>query len=42
MQEIKLKEGDRVVYFKYGGDPMATSDGTKYTVMRASEVLARA
>ena len=41
MKVPALKEGDKVVYFKYGGDPMQTTDGTKYTVLRASEILAK-
>lgn len=39
---ISLKEGDRVVYFKYAGDPVQTRDGTKYTILRANDILALA
>lgn len=37
----KVKEGDRVVYFKYAGDSMETPAGEKYTVLHEQDILAR-
>ncbi|GFH19416.1 uncharacterized protein HaLaN_16361 [Haematococcus lacustris] len=37
-----LKEGDRILYFKYAGDNMETPDGTKYVVLREDDVLCKA
>lgn len=37
----KVKEGDRVIYFKYAGDSMETSSGEKYNVLHASDILAK-
>ena len=38
----QLKEGDRVLYFKYAGDNMETPDGTKYVVLREDDILCKA
>jgi chaperonin GroES len=39
---LKVKEGDRVVYFKYAGDAMETPDGRKYIVLHESDILCKA
>jgi chaperonin GroES len=38
---LKVKEGDRVVYFKYAGDAMETPDGSKYIVLHESDILCK-
>lgn len=38
-EEMVLKEGDRVLYGKYAGNELEF-DGTKYLIMRQSDVLA--
>lgn len=38
----KVKEGDRVIYFKYAGDVMETPEGDKYIVLHESDVLCKA
>ena len=38
-EEMILKEGDRVLYGKYAGTEIEL-DGTKYLIMRQSDVLA--
>ena len=38
-EEMILKEGDQVLYGKYAGTEIAL-DGTKYLIMRQSDVLA--
>lgn len=37
----QVKEGDRVIYFKYAGDAMETPSGEKYNVLHASDILAK-
>ena len=37
-----VKEGDKVLYFKYAGDNMETPDGTKYIVVREDDILCKA
>ena len=37
----KLKEGDRVLFFKYAGDAVETSDGTNYNILHESDCLAK-
>jgi chaperonin GroES len=39
---LKVKEGDRVVYFKYAGDQMETPDGIKYVVLHENDILCKA
>jgi chaperonin GroES len=39
---MKLKEGDKVLYFKYAGDAMETPKGEKFTVLREDDVLCKA
>lgn len=39
---MELKVGDRVVYFKYAGDPMETPDGKKWVVLRQDDILCKA
>ena len=38
----QVKEGDKVLYFKYAGDNMETPDGTKYIVVREDDILCKA
>jgi len=38
----KVKEGDKIVYFKYAGDAMETSSGDKYVVLHESDILCKA
>jgi len=38
----QVKEGDRVLYFKYAGDNMESPDGQKYVVLREDDVLCKA
>lgn len=38
---MQVKEGDRVIYFKYAGDAMETPEGDKYTVLHAQDILAK-
>ena len=37
-----VKEGDTIVYFKYAGDNMETTDGSKYVVLHESDILCKA
>ena len=37
----KVKEGDRVIFFKYAGDAMETPEGEKYSVLHEQDILAR-
>ncbi|PRW39161.1 20 kDa chloroplastic-like [Chlorella sorokiniana] len=37
----KVKEGDKVIYFKYAGDAMETPSGEKFNVLHASDILAK-
>ncbi len=39
---VQLKEGDRVLYFKYAGDNMETPKGEKFVVLREDDVLCKA
>lgn len=41
VEKIQVKEGDKVIYFKYAGDVMSTSSGARYTVIHASDILCR-
>lgn len=36
-----VKPGDKVLYFKYAGDNMETTDGSKYIVLREDDILTR-
>ena len=38
---LGVKEGDRVVYFKYAGDTMETSSGEAYIVLHESDLLSK-
>jgi chaperonin GroES len=38
----KVKEGDKVIYFKYAGDAMQTPAGASYVVLHESDILAAA
>jgi len=38
---LQVKEGDRVIYFKYAGDAMETPSGEKFNVLHASDILAK-
>lgn len=37
-----IKEGDKVLYFKYAGDDMETPAGEKYVVLREDDILCKA
>ncbi|KAI8471100.1 MAG: chaperonin 23 [Monoraphidium minutum] len=37
-----VKEGDRVLYFKYAGDNMETPSGDKFIVLREDDILCKA
>ena len=37
-----VKEGDKIVYFKYAGDNMETTNGTLYVVLHESDILCKA
>jgi chaperonin GroES len=39
---MSVKAGDTVVYFKYAGDNMETTDGSKYVVLHQQDILCRA
>lgn len=36
-----VAEGDRIVYFKYAGDTMETTDGTQYVVLHEVDILCK-
>ena len=40
-KEVKVKAGDRVLFFKYAGDTVPTKDGTVYNVIMENDILAR-
>lgn len=40
-KQVKVSEGDQVVYFKYAGEPMETSSGEKYIVLHESDILCK-
>eukprot|EP01024_Parvocaulis_polyphysoides_P075791 TRINITY_DN9809_c1_g3_i2.p3 TRINITY_DN9809_c1_g3~~TRINITY_DN9809_c1_g3_i2.p3 ORF type:complete len:107 (+),score=22.97 TRINITY_DN9809_c1_g3_i2:483-803(+) len=42
VKPVNVKPGDRVVYFKYAGDDMETTDGTKYIVIHQTDILCKA
>lgn len=37
-----VAQGDKVVYFKYAGDAMETTDGTQYVVLHEQDILCKA
>lgn len=37
-----VAEGDKIVYFKYAGDAMETTDGTQYVVLHEQDILCKA
>jgi chaperonin GroES len=39
---MKVKEGDKVLYFKYAGDAMETPTGEKFMVLREDDILCKA
>lgn len=39
--EMSVAPGDTVVYFKYAGDQMETTDGTQYVVLHESDILCK-
>jgi chaperonin GroES len=39
---MSVKAGDTVVYFKYAGDNMETTDGSKYVVLHQQDILCKA
>ncbi|KAF5832968.1 chaperonin 10 kd subunit-domain-containing protein [Dunaliella salina] len=39
---MKVKPGDKILYFKYAGDNMETPDGQKYVVLREDDILCKA
>ena len=39
---IDVSAGEKVLYFKYAGDPLQTQDGTKYIVIHESDILCKA
>lgn len=42
LRPMKVAAGDRVLYFKYAGENMETSDGSKYVVLREDDILCKA
>lgn len=40
-EEMDVAVGDKIVYFKYAGDPMETPDGRKWTVLRQNDILCK-
>lgn len=38
----QVKDGDKVLYFKYAGEQMETSAGEEYVVIRESDILCKA
>jgi len=39
---VQVKEGDKVLYFKYAGDKMETTKGVEYVVLRENDILCKA
>ena len=37
----RVKEGDRVLYFKWAGDAMQTPSGTQYVVLHEQDILCK-
>lgn len=42
VQAPSVTKGDRIVYFKYAGDAMETTDGTQYVVLHEVDILCKA
>jgi chaperonin GroES len=42
VEEMAVLEGERVVYFKYAGDNMETTDGSKYVVVHEQDIMCKA
>ena len=40
-EKMTVKEGDTIVYFKYAGDNMETTDGSKYVVLHEQDILCK-
>lgn len=40
--KLVVQPDDQVVYFKYAGDNMETTDGTKYVVLHEQDILCKA
>lgn len=39
--QTQVKEGDKVLYFKWAGDAMETPDGQKFVVLHESDILCK-
>lgn len=39
---MKIKAGDKVLYFKYAGENMETPRGDKYVMLREDDILCKA
>jgi chaperonin GroES len=39
--DMSVAAGDTVVYFKYAGDSMETTDGTQYVVLHETDILCK-
>lgn len=40
-EEMKLAAGEKVMYFKYAGDKLMTSDGSEYVTLHQQDILCR-
>ena len=40
-EPMDVQEGDRVVYFKYAGEPMETPDGRKWVILHQNDILCK-
>ncbi len=38
---VGLKEGDKVIYFKYAGDKMMDPAGDEYVILHENDILGR-
>lgn len=41
-KKMMMKSGDKVLYFKYGGENMETPAGVKYVVLKEDDILCKA
>jgi chaperonin GroES len=41
VSEMSVAAGDQIVYFKYAGDNMETTDGSKYVVLHEQDILCK-
>ena len=37
----QVKEGDNILYFKWAGDQMETTEGKKFVVLHESDILCK-